>query len=169
MSTMAAELSDSALRVQRALAAAGIAAQVVELPQSTRTAKDAAAAIGCSVAQIAKSLVFKRTDVNEPVLVIAAGSNHASEALIASYLQAPVAKADADFVRATTGFAIGGVPPLGHHTPVITFIDQDLLKLETVWAAAGTPHAVFSLTPQQLVRATGGAVVAISDHIGKHG
>src|SRR5215207_6873663 len=147
---MGEELSESARRVQRALAAVGIAAEVVELPQSTRTASDAAAAIGCRVEQIAKSLVFRRADSGRPVLVIASGANRVDERLVASHLNTEIAKADADFVRATTGFAIGGVPPLGHDLPLQTLIDQDLLQLDTIWAAAGTPHAVFSLNPNQL-------------------
>jgi prolyl-tRNA editing enzyme YbaK/EbsC (Cys-tRNA(Pro) deacylase) len=158
---MGEELSESARRVQRALAAVGIVAEVVELPQSTRTASDAAAAIGCRVEQIAKSLVFRRADSGQPVLVIASGANRVDERLVASHLNAEITKADADFVRAATGFAIGGVPPLGHDLPLQTLIDQDLLQLDTIWAAAGTPHAVFSLNPNQLVQATGGHVVPV--------
>jgi prolyl-tRNA editing enzyme YbaK/EbsC (Cys-tRNA(Pro) deacylase) len=158
---MAEDLPDSARRVQQALIAAGLSSQVVQLPQSTRTANDAAAAIGCRVEQIAKSLVFRRTDSNEPVLILASGSNRVDERLIAASLNAGIAKADADFVRSTTGFAIGGIPPLGHERPIETLIDEDLLRLETLWAAAGTPHAVFSLTPSELVQATGGRVLAV--------
>lgn len=160
---MAEELSESARRVQRALAAAGIAARVVELPHSTRTASDAAAAIGCRVEQIAKSVVFRRADSGRPVLVIASGTNRVDERLVSAYLKTQIAKADANFVRSTTGFAIGGVPPLGHDSPVETLIDEDLLRLDTIWAAAGTSHAVFSLDPGQLVRATGGRVIPISE------
>jgi prolyl-tRNA editing enzyme YbaK/EbsC (Cys-tRNA(Pro) deacylase) len=159
---MVEDLPASARRVQQALAAAGIAARVVELPQSTRTASDAAAAIGCAVAQIAKSLVFRRVGSGLPVLVIASGTNRVDERLVASHLDAEIAKADADFVRSTTGFAIGGVPPLGHDAPIETVIDQDLLGLGTIWAAAGTPRAVFSLDPHELVRATGARVIAVS-------
>src|SRR5918996_1834916 len=127
---MAEELPDSARRVQQALRAAGISAQVFHLPQSTRTAVEAAAAIGCRVAQIAKSLVFRRTDTNRPVLIIASGPNRVDERLVASSLGTGLAKADADFVRSTTGFAIGGIPPLGHDAPIETLIDQDLLRFE---------------------------------------
>jgi prolyl-tRNA editing enzyme YbaK/EbsC (Cys-tRNA(Pro) deacylase) len=158
---MADELPDSARRIQRSLIAAGISAQVLELPQSARTASDAAAAIGCRVEQIAKSLVFRRVDLNRPVLIIASGPNRVDERLASSHLNANIAKADADFVRATTGFAIGGVPPLGHDSPLETLIDQDLLQFDTIWAAAGTPHAVFSVEPHQLVRATSGRVLPI--------
>lgn len=155
------DLSESARRVQRALADAGIMAEVVELPDSTRTAKDAAAAIGCRVEQIAKSLVFRRADSGEPVLVIASGPNRVDERLVAAHLEAGIEKADADFVRSATGFAIGGVPPLGHDAPLQTLVDEDLLRLDTIWAAAGTPHAVFSIDPRQLVQATGGQVIAV--------
>lgn len=158
---MSEDLSESARRVQRALATAGIAADVVELPQSTRTASDAAATIGCRVEQIAKSLVFRRKDTDQPVLVIASGPNRVDERLVSAHLSAEIAKADADFVRATTGFAIGGIPPLGHDVPIQTLIDEDLLRLDTIWAAAGTPHAVFSVKPGQLVQATGGQVVPV--------
>lgn len=152
----------AARRVQRALAAAGIAAQVVELPQSARTAAEAAAAIGCGVEQIAKSLVFKRVESGLPVLVIASGINRVDERLVASHLGAEIAKADAEFVRSSTGFAIGGVPPLGHGAPLETVLDEDLLKLDIVWAAAGTPHAVFSITPQELAHITGGRVLRVA-------
>ena len=158
---MGEDLSESARRVQRALAAVGIAAEVVELPQSTRTASDAAAAIGCRVEQIAKSVFFRRADSGQPVLVIASGPNRVDERLVSSHLNAEITKADADFVRAATGFAIGGIPPLGHDVPVQTLIDEDLLRLDTIWAAAGTPHAVFSINPNQLVQATGGQVVSV--------
>jgi prolyl-tRNA editing enzyme YbaK/EbsC (Cys-tRNA(Pro) deacylase) len=159
---MAEELADSTRRVQRALMAAGIPARVLQLPQSARTAVDAAAAIGCRVEQIAKSLVFRRADSNLPVLIIASGPNRVDEKLASSYLNAGIAKADADFVRSATGFAIGGVPPLGHDAPIETLIDQDLLRFDTIWAAAGTPNAVFPVGPRELVRATGGRVLNIA-------
>lgn len=155
-------MSSSARRFQAVLAAAGINAPVVELPQSTRTAQEAAAAIGCGIAQIAKSLVFRRLDTDQPVLVIASGPNRVDEQVVSNHLQVPIVKADAEFVRAATGYAIGGVPPLGHTTPVDTVIDQDLLDFDLIWAAAGTPRAVFSITPQQLLQATGGQVLRVS-------
>ncbi len=153
-------LPESARRVQKALTALGISAQAVELSDSTRTAVDAANAVGCQVAQIVKSLVFRRGDA--PLLILASGSNRVDEKLIASHLNDTIAKADADFVRATTGYAIGGVPPLGHPTPIETIIDEDLLKFDTVWAAAGTPRSVFPIDPRELVRATGGQVLRIT-------
>jgi prolyl-tRNA editing enzyme YbaK/EbsC (Cys-tRNA(Pro) deacylase) len=159
---MSESLSKSAQRVQQALADAGIVTRVVELPDSTRTAADAAAAIGCRVEQIAKSLVFRRADSELAVLVIASGTNRVDEGLVSRHLNSEISKADADFVRTATGFAIGGVPPLGHVAPLTTLIDEDLLQLEAIWAAAGTPNAVFPLTPQQLVQATGGTVIAVA-------
>jgi prolyl-tRNA editing enzyme YbaK/EbsC (Cys-tRNA(Pro) deacylase) len=156
------ELPDSARRVQQALADAGLESRVVVLPQSARTAADAAAAIGCRVEQIAKSLVFRVADPDRALLVIASGRNRVDERRAAAHVNGKLGKADAAFVRAATGFAIGGVPPLGHDRPIETLIDEDLLRFDTIWAAAGTPHAVFSIRPQDLVRATGGRVVAVA-------
>jgi prolyl-tRNA editing enzyme YbaK/EbsC (Cys-tRNA(Pro) deacylase) len=164
---MPVELPASARRVQQALVNAGIASRVVQLPQSARTAVEAAAAIGCQVGQIAKSLVFRREDAHRPVLIIASGPNRVDEPLASSHLNTTLGKADADFVRATTGYAIGGVPPLGHEQPIETLIDEDLLRFDTIWAAAGTPHAVFSIAPAELVRASGGRVVPVAG--GKRG
>jgi prolyl-tRNA editing enzyme YbaK/EbsC (Cys-tRNA(Pro) deacylase) len=159
---MAEELPGSARRVEQALRAAGIPAQVVQLPRSAHTAAAAAAAIGCLVEQIAKSLVFRRPDSNRPVLIVASGPNRVDEHLVSSYLDAPVVKADADFVRSITGFAIGGVPPLGHDVPLETIVDQDLLRFDAIWAAAGTPRTVFSIDPRQLVRATGARALPVA-------
>ena len=159
---MTEKLPDSAQAVQQALKSKGIDARIVVLPQSARTAKDAAAAVGCQVDQIAKSLIFRRTDTNQPVLVIASGSNRVDEQLVSAYLNAEIVKADADFVRSSTGFAIGGIPPLGHRNPIQTLVDQSLFQHDLVWAAAGTPNAVFSLNPHRLVEITNGQVVAVS-------
>jgi prolyl-tRNA editing enzyme YbaK/EbsC (Cys-tRNA(Pro) deacylase) len=153
---------ESVQRVSRALLGAGIEARVVELPQSARTASDAAAAIGCRIDQIAKSLVFRRVDTSRALLIVASGSNRVDEQLVASHLGTPITKADAGFVRSATGFAIGGVPPLGHDTPIETLIDRDLLRFDLVWAAAGTPDTVFSIDPRRLVQATGGRVVEVA-------
>lgn len=155
------ELSSSAQRVQDALNQLGLVLKVVELPDSTRTAADAAQAIGCEVAQIAKSLIFRARQSNRPVLVIASGINRVNEKSIAAVLGEKISKADADFVRGRTGFVIGGVPPVGHLEPVETFLDQDLWQFDEIWAAAGTPHAVFRLTPDELERATSGKVIDI--------
>jgi len=151
-------LKESAERVREALAARGFAVEVREFPESTRTAAEAAAAIGCEVAQIAKSLVFRARESGRPVLVIASGANRVDEKAVAALIGEKIGRADADFVRAATGFAIGGVPPLGHDTPPLTLIDRDLLALGEIWAAAGTPNAVFRLKPEDLVVLTGGQV-----------
>ena len=155
-------LPESARRVRQALADAGIADRIRQLPQSARTAAEAAAALGCRVGQIAKSLVFRRVDTEAAVLIVASGSNRVDERLAAAHLGAGLAKADAGFVRAATGYAIGGIPPLGHATAMETLIDPDLLQYDTVWAAAGTPHAVFPVDPRELVRATGGRVLPVA-------
>jgi prolyl-tRNA editing enzyme YbaK/EbsC (Cys-tRNA(Pro) deacylase) len=154
-------LSRSAARVQAALAASGIEAKVVELPASTRTAAEAAAAVGCEIAQIAKSLVFRGLTSGEPLLVIASGANRVNEALVGEAAGEAIGKADAEFVRARVGFAIGGIPPVGHDAPLRTFIDEDLLRLDRVWAAAGTPHALFELSGADLPRLTGGRVLRV--------
>lgn len=148
----------SARRVQEALAALGQDFQVREFPASTRTAEDAAAAIGCTVGQIAKSLVFRGGDSGRPVLIVASGSHRVDERKAAALLGEPVGRADAAFVRERTGFAIGGVPPVGHLEPPLTLIDESLLDHAEIWAAAGTPNAVFKLTPGDLVTITGGRV-----------
>ncbi len=154
----AGDLRASARRVQEALRAAGLEVEVREFAETTRTAQEAADAIGCAVAQIAKSLVFQAAGSDEPVLVIASGANRVDESKLCDLLGQKVVRPDAAFVRARTGFAIGGVPPLGHAEPLRTLIDADLLALERIWAAAGTPFAVFALAPADLVRVTGGAV-----------
>ena len=158
---MTLPLSASAQKVQAALAARGFTLQVVELPRSTRTSAEAAAAVGCSVGQIAKSLVFRAAKSNRPVLVLASGANRVSESAVAALVGEPLAKADADYVRARTGFVIGGVPPVGHAEPIVTFVDEDLLQYTDIWAAAGTPNAVFRLTPEELVRLTEGKVARV--------
>ena len=146
--------SPSAARVQAALETAGIEARVVELPQSTRTAAEAAAACGCDVAQIVKSLVFR--DANgDGVLVLTSGTNRVDEKRLG------LQKAPADFVRQKTGYAIGGVPPVGLAAPLRTLIDEDLLRFERIWAAAGTPNAVFEMRAADLPRITGGELTSV--------
>ena len=148
-------------RVRAALAASGLALEAVELDASTRTAQEAADAIGCTVSQIVKSLVFRGEDTGEAILVLASGTNRVDEKRMAATAGEVLGRADADFVRAETGFAIGGVAPVGHIRPVKTFIDRDLQQYEEIWAAAGKPNAVFRLTPDDLVALTRGAVVQI--------
>jgi prolyl-tRNA editing enzyme YbaK/EbsC (Cys-tRNA(Pro) deacylase) len=159
---MTSGLSASAQKVQGALAALGLPCRVVELPASTRTSQEAAAAVGCAVGQIAKSLVFRGAQTGKPLLVMASGANRVNEARLADLAGEPVAKADAAFVRAHTGFAIGGVAPIGHPAPLSTYVDADLLQYAEIWAAAGTPNAVFALTPADLQLMTGGQVVQIT-------
>lgn len=153
--------SKSARQVLRALDAAGLACEVRQFPASTRTAKEAAAAIGCGVAQIAKSIVFRAVCSDRAVLVIASGTNRIDEARVAAVLGEPIEKANAAFVRAATGYAIGGVPPIAHAGPLSVFLDRDLLALPAIWAAAGTPNAVFRLLPADLVALTGGTVIDV--------
>ena len=159
---MSEPLSESAQKVQDALNRHGLSGAVVELPGSTRTSQEAAQAIGCRVEQIAKSLVFQGRTTKRPVLVVASGANRVNQKRLRDLLSEPVKKADADFVREHTGFAIGGVPPTGLSKPMEIFIDEDLFKYEEIWAAAGTPHAVFKLTAADLVRITQGKVVTIT-------
>jgi prolyl-tRNA editing enzyme YbaK/EbsC (Cys-tRNA(Pro) deacylase) len=154
-------LKPSAGRVQAALTALGFANQVVELPDATHTAAEAATAVGCTIGQIAKSLVFATQPTGRPLLVIASGSNRVNEARLAALVGEALQKPAADFVREQTGFVIGGVPPIGHNQPLLTLIDEELTHYAEIWAAAGHPHAVFKLTPDELVRMTGGQVVAI--------
>ena len=156
------DLSRAATRVQSALDSAGVAARVVELPQSTRTAAEAAEAVGCEVGQIAKSLVFRGGSSGDAILVITSGSNRVSEQSVAAAAGEPIEKASAEFVRERTGYAIGGVPPVGHAQPLRTFIDQDLLRFERIWAAAGTPNAVFELCSSELPGMTGGRVIRVT-------
>lgn len=158
---MSQPLKSSAEKVQQAVLARGFDFRIVEFDQSTRTAADAAAAIGCTVAQIAKSLIFKTSAEGKPVLVIASGVNRVDTKLVRQHLGSKLTQADADFVRQATGYAIGGVPPIGHPQPILTLIDEDLFTHEEIWAAAGTPHAVFRLTPEQLRELTSGTVLAI--------
>lgn len=158
---MAGLLSSSTQKVQNTLRALGLNNEVRELPATTKSAAEAATAIGCQVAQIAKSLVFKTRTSGKPILVIASGVNRVNEKKISGFLGEPIERADADFVHEKTGFAIGGVPPVGHSEKLQTFIDKDLLQYETIWAAGGNPNAVFQLTPAELVKGTGGKVVSI--------
>ena len=158
---MTDSLSSSAKRFQDALLAWGLPHQVTELPQGTRTALEAAQAVGCEVGQIVKSLVFKGKNSGKAILVVASGSNRVNEALLSRLISEPVERPDADFVRSQTGFSIGGVPPFSHSQPLETFIDEDLLLYQDIWAAAGNPKAVFPLTPQDLLEMTGGQVVSI--------
>ena len=155
-------LRPAAARVQALLREMGLEADVVEFAETTRSSAEAAGQIGCDTAQIAKSLVFRAKGSNRPVLVIASGVNRVDEKAVEALLGEKLGKAVADFVRDKTGYAIGGVAPVGHATKPATFIDEDLLRFEVIWAAAGTPFAVFRLTPADLTRLTGGQVARIA-------
>jgi len=137
----------------------------MEFDASTRTAADAASAIGCTVPQIAKSLIFWTAQSDRSILVVASGANRVDEKLVERLVGEPIGRADAEFVRAATGFTIGGVPPIGHTTTPIVLIDESLLAFEEIWAAAGTPNAVFKLTPDKLISLTGGRVAAVAHNI----
>lgn len=147
-------LPDTAQRVATAARDAGLAVEVVEMPRSTRTAGEAAAACGCDVAQIVKSLVFVGGDSGTAYLLLVSGANRVDEAGIAAALGEPLRRPDARTVRELTGFAIGGIPPLGHRQDMRTVIDRTLLEHATVWAAAGTPTCVFAVDPAALRTAT---------------
>jgi prolyl-tRNA editing enzyme YbaK/EbsC (Cys-tRNA(Pro) deacylase) len=161
MQLVSGELNSSAQKVQNALKNLGLNCQVVEMPASTRTARDAAQVIGCAVEQIAKSLVFRTRSTNRPVLVIASGSNRVNEKQLGDLLGEGIEKADADFVRQHTGFVIGGVPPLGHTQPLKTYLDEDLRRHEAIWAAAGSSTTVFRLTSTDLAASTGGEWIPV--------
>jgi len=152
--------SATALRVQAVL---GDEFEVLEFEESTRTAADAAAAIGCSVPQIAKSMIFRAADSNRPVLVVTSGAVRVDTHKVAAVIGETVKRADADFVRDNTGYAIGGVAPVGHKVPPDVLLDETLFGLEVLWAAAGTPNAVFRLLPDDLLRLTGGTVADIAE------
>jgi len=147
--------------VEDALTARGFTGEIRELAQSTRSAAEAAAALGCRVDQIAKSLIFRGTESDRVVLVIASGANRVDEAKVAAIVGEPITKADAAFVRARTGFAIGGVAPVAHAEPLTILIDEDLMQWPEIWAAAGHPNTVFKLTPADLVQMTGGRVASV--------
>ena len=155
---MSAELPPRAQMVQDELQAKGLDSKVQVMPDSCRTSELAAAAVGCKVAQIAKSLIFKAKQSDEAVLVIACGDNMVDTKKVAKLVGQKISRPDADFVRQKTGFAIGGVAPVGHTSRLQVFIDQDVYRFEEMWAAGGTPHTVFPLTPDDLVRITGGQV-----------
>ena len=155
-------LGRSSSRVAEELRRLGATAEVREMPESTRTATDAAAAVGCAVAQIVKSLVFRSVVSDEPVLVLVSGADRVDEALLAQVVGEAVEQATGKFVRERTGYAIGGVPPVGHAQPVVTYLDEHLFDHALVWAAAGTPRAVFCIAPAELVRITSARVVAVA-------
>jgi prolyl-tRNA editing enzyme YbaK/EbsC (Cys-tRNA(Pro) deacylase) len=155
-------LPAAAARVAAAAEALGLAVTVRVMPDSTRTAAEAAAACGCAVGQIVKSLVFQGKDTGRPLLLLVSGANRVNEKGVAVVLGEQLVRPDADFVRSVTGFAIGGIPPFGHATPLATWIDRDLLQYPLVWAAAGTPSTVFSVDPGHLRDAVGATVLSMA-------
>jgi prolyl-tRNA editing enzyme YbaK/EbsC (Cys-tRNA(Pro) deacylase) len=153
---VSAGLSDSARRVQEALRALGLDCTITEHASSARTSQEAAEVLGCAVAQIAKSLVFRALASGGPVLVVASGANRVDERKVGALVGEPIGRADANFVREATGYAIGGIPPVGHARPIPTWVDADLLAHEVVYAAGGTPNALFAIASRELLRVCGG-------------
>ncbi len=156
-------LSEAAQRVQDALLADGFTNTVIELDVPVKTAAAAAEAVGCSAAQIVKSLVFRGTNSGSPVLVVASGGNRISEHKLAALLGEPVTMGPPKFVREVTGFAIGGIPPVGHAQRLDTIVEANLLTLGGLWAAAGHPNSLFALTADELVRMTRGRVAEVAE------
>ncbi len=157
----ATDTAGSVERVRAALRAAGHPDSITQFPTGTRTAADAAAAVGCTVAQIAKSIVFRAGA--RPAVIITSGANRVDARRAEAALGVKLARADADWVRAVTGFAIGGVSPVGHLTPPLLLIDEDLLALDPIWAAAGSPSHVFRTSAAELRRMTGAAVARVRE------
>lgn len=155
-------LAKSARSIQDTLLSQGLCFEVIQLADSTRTAEEAASTIGCTPSQIVKSLIFRTKNSSRPILVLASGSNRVKEKIIESHVGEKIIRAEPDFAREITGFAIGGIPPVGHKQSIdLIFIDEDLVKYDEIWAAAGTPNAVFSLKGQELCEITNGIVLAI--------
>ena len=155
------QLSPSAQKVQDALRALGFDLTVIEHTESTRTAQEAAERVGVTLGQIVKSLIFKGKVSGKPILVLTSGANRVNEKRIKEYAGEKIERADADFVREVTGYAIGGVPPIAHNQPMETYLDEDLLQYDVIWAAAGTPNAVFELAPADLQKMTEGRVAQV--------
>ncbi len=156
------DLPRSAIRVQDAATTLGLKITVVEMPESTRTAEEAAAACGCELGQIVKSLIFRGAESQKPYLLLVSGTNRVTEKKVAEELGERLERPDAAFVRDTTGFAIGGVPPFGHAHPLDCYMDRDLVAHEVVWAAAGTPKCLFSVDPGALSQAAGAHVITVT-------
>jgi len=154
-------LSPSAQKIQDLLNSLGYNYSVIEHAESTRTAQEAADRAGCELGQIMKSLIFKGKITGKPILVLTSGANRVDEKHISEYAGESIGRADADFVRAVTGFAIGGVPPVGHNQKMETYLDEDFLQYETIWAAAGTPNAIFELPTKTLQQITNAKVVRV--------
>lgn len=154
-------LPSSAQRVQEILQSYKLAVDVVEFASTTRTSQEAASTIGCDVAQIAKTLIFKGKNSQKPVCIIVSGKNRVDERKVKHYLGEAIERPDADYVLKHTGFAIGGVPPVGYQFDAKPLIDEDLMKYEMLWAAAGTPYCSFEISSKDLVRITQGQIADI--------
>lgn len=152
------ELKPSAQRVQDVIQALGYDFEVIEFESTTRTSADAAAAAGCTLGQIAKTLVFRAKTSDKPIIVITSGINRVDEKRVKQIIDEKIGRADAEFVREHTSFAIGGVPAVGFPQPIQILIDEDLMQYDEIWSAAGTPNAIYNLSPQQLVEMTRGIV-----------
>jgi prolyl-tRNA editing enzyme YbaK/EbsC (Cys-tRNA(Pro) deacylase) len=158
---MPTQLSPSAQKIQNLLISLGYNYTVIEHTESTRTAQEAADCAGCELGQIVKSLIFRGKTSGKPILVLTSGANRVDEKLISGYAGETIGRADADFVRTVTGFAIGGVPPIGHAQKMETYLDEDFLSYQTIWAAAGTPNAIFELKTEDLQKMTNGKIVQV--------
>jgi prolyl-tRNA editing enzyme YbaK/EbsC (Cys-tRNA(Pro) deacylase) len=156
-----AQLSPSAQKIQNLLNSLGYEYTVIEHTESTRTAQEAADRAGCELGQIVKSLIFRGKSSGKPILVLTSGANRVDEKRISRYAEETIGRADADFVRTVTGFAIGGVPPIGHAEKMETYLDEDFLSYQTIWAAAGTPNAIFELKTEDLQKMTNGKIVQV--------
>lgn len=154
-------LSSSAQKIQDLLNSLGYNYIVIEHAESTRTAQEAADRAGCELGQIVKSLIFKGKESGKPILVLTSGANRVDEKRISEYAGEHISRANANFVRAVTGFAIGGVPPVGHVQKMETYLDEDFLQYQTIWAAAGTPNAIFELKTEDLQKMTDGKIVMV--------
>ncbi|MGD0752041.1 MAG: YbaK/EbsC family protein [Anaerolineales bacterium] len=154
-------LNPSAQKIQNILRGFGFDYKVIEFAESTRTAQEAADRIGCQLGQIVKSLIFQGMSSNKGILVLTSGSNRVDENKVSQYSGESIGRANPEFVRTMTGFVIGGVPPIGHDQPLETYIDEDLLQYTYIWAAAGTPNAVFQLPSSDLIKITGGKILRI--------
>ena len=155
------QLSPSAQRIQNLLNSLGYNYTVIEHAESTRTAQEAADRAGCELGQIVKSLIFRGKTSGKPILVLTSGANRVDEKRISGYAGETISRADADFVRTVTGFAIGGVPPIGHAEKIETYLDEDFLSYKTIWAAAGTPNAIFELKTEDLQKMTSGKIAQV--------
>jgi prolyl-tRNA editing enzyme YbaK/EbsC (Cys-tRNA(Pro) deacylase) len=155
------DLKEACRRVEAGARALGLEIRVQQMSQSTRSAEEAAAACGCAVAQIVKSLVFRGRSSGRPIMLLVSGTNRVDEKGVAAAIGEPVMRPDAQYVRDVTGYAIGGIPPFAHAKPLVTFLDEDLLEHATVWAAAGTPESVFEIEPGRLAESVEARVIRV--------